>query len=395
MATDPAAPAVAADPAAPAVPGESVAEQQAAHQSSPPTGYREPSQVPPQPPASAPAPDAGAAASAPDPRQPAVSGRKTQGPAPEPHAHAQAPVRPESGGPSPTNRPSAEPAPAPTPAPAPDAGSAAETDDPWRDRPAQQLEPGAPSQPTQQPSAPGSQSPTRTDPEPGPEAAPEPGQPAAAASAPGIEAEDIRRAWPAIREAVRTRTRTVEVMLAGATVAGVDGRVIHLVHDYAPLAKRLSQPHNATAITDSITEVVGGDWTIRCTSGSAPAGAGGTPAAPEAAPPEPGRGSSAGPTDAPGSPRQGEPRGWERRLRAADAPQGESGGRGGYDDIPPPPEEPDPEPGEPDSPPPPPVSEDEMVDEARSGPQNLDHRTGEDIALALLKEHLGARPLER
>ena len=47
------------------------------------------------------------------------------------------------------------------------------------------------------------------------------------------------------------------------------------------------------------------------------------------------------------------------------------------------------------SPPPQPVSEEEMVDEARSGPQNLDHRTGEDIALALLKEHLGARPLER
>ena len=43
-----------------------------------------------------------------------------------------------------------------------------------------------------------------------------------------------------------------------------------------------------------------------------------------------------------------------------------------------------------------PVTEDEMVDEARtSGPQNLDHRTGEDMALALLKEHLGARPLER
>jgi DNA polymerase-3 subunit gamma/tau len=41
------------------------------------------------------------------------------------------------------------------------------------------------------------------------------------------------------------------------------------------------------------------------------------------------------------------------------------------------------------------VSEEEMVDEARSGPQNLDHRTGEDIALQLLKEHLGARPLER
>ncbi|MBB0998598.1 DNA polymerase III subunit gamma/tau, partial [Dietzia kunjamensis] len=81
----------------------------------------------------------------------------------------------------------------------------------------------------------------------------------------------------------------------------------------------------------------------------------------------------------------------------ADAGQGQGGGRsgGGYDDIPPPPEEPEPEPGEPNSPPPQPVSEEEMVDEARSGPQNLDHRTGEDIALALLKEHLGARPLER
>ena len=73
----------------------------------------------------------------------------------------------------------------------------------------------------------------------------------------------------------------------------------------------------------------------------------------------------------------------------ADARTSDPGG--GYDDIPPPPEEPEPDPGEPRTP----VTEDEMVDEARSGPQNMDHRTGEDIALALLKEHLGARPLER
>lgn len=203
----------------------------------------------------------------------------------------------------------------------------------------------------------------------------------------GIEAEDIRRAWPTIREAVRTRTRTVEVMLAGATVAGVDGRVIHLVHDYAPLAKRLAQPHNATVITDSVGEVVGGDWTIRCTSASAPAAAE-APAAPQ----------GAGPGVADG-PQQAERPGWERRVRDAEAGQsvGRIGGDrspgGGYDDIPPPPEEPEPEPGEP---PTAPVSEEDMVDEARSsGPQNLDHRTGEDIALALLKEHLGATPIER
>lgn len=178
-------------------------------------------------------------------------------------------------------------------------------------------------------------------------------------------------------------------MLAGATVAGVDGRVIHLVHDYAPLAKRLSQPHNATVISESVAEVVGGDWTLRCTSGSAPAAASTS---------APAQGQGSGPAPGPEAPRQAEPQGWERRVRDAEQGQGEGrpgGDRspgGGYDDVPPPPEEPEPEPGDPASAP---VSEEEMVDEALSGPQNLDHRTGEDIALALLKEHLGARPLER
>ncbi|HJC61459.1 MAG TPA: DNA polymerase III subunit gamma/tau, partial [Candidatus Dietzia intestinigallinarum] len=201
-----------------------------------------------------------------------------------------------------------------------------------------------------------------------------------------IEAEDIRRAWPAVREAVRSRTRTVEVMLAGATVAAVNGRTIHLVHDYAPLAKRLSQPHNATVITDSITEVVGGQWVIECTSGTAPAA--GTASAAPAAGPGTAAGSAGGP---PTAPQQPEPRGWERRVQSRTDRQAAEGA-GGTEDTPPPPEEPEPEPSEP---PPPPVTEDEMVDEARSGPQNLDHRTGEDIALALLKEHLGARPIDR
>ena len=228
------------------------------------------------------------------------------------------------------------------------------------------------------------------------EQTPEPA--AGQAAAPGLEAEDIRRAWPAIRDAVRKRTRTVEVMLAGATVAGVDGRVIHLVHDYAPLAKRLSQPHNATAITDSVAEVVGGDWTIRCTSGA-------TATAAAAPTPVQGRGAAPAPAEGPPGGPQTEPQGWQRRLRDGDAGKGQAQGdrrsaggsapAGGYDDIPPPPEEPEPEPGEPGGPPSAPVSEEEMVDEARSGPQNLDHRTGEDIALQLLKEHLGARPLER
>ncbi|UVE94371.1 DNA polymerase III subunit gamma and tau [Dietzia sp. B32] len=417
----PSSPAMAADPAAPAVPAASVAEQIAANRTSESESWQttqppQEEQAPPagQVPQARQAPQAGQApptGQAPqadrDPQtgqapQAGKAPRTDQAPRdPQPVRPGQPPgaeQRPTSGdsatpvsapaaGPAAASAPT-EPGPAAsTPAPSTPASSTpaasvpAETDDPWRDERSPTPVASAPEQAT-----------SELDP------APQPGSASApAAGAPGIEAEDIRRAWPAIRDAVRTRTRTVEVMLAGATVAGVDGRVIHLVHDYAPLAKRLSQPHNATAITDSIAEVVGGDWTIRCTSGSAPAAAGGAPAPADGAPPAPGRGSAAGPTDAPGAPQQGEPRGWERRLRGTDVGQGRAGGRagGGDDDIPPPPEEPGPEPGEPNSPPPPPVSEEEMVDEARSGPQNLDHRTGEDIALALLKEHLGARPLER
>ena len=316
---------VRVDPDGAAVPAESIAQQLAERQPPPAVA-----------PAASPAHPAQAAPALPDP--PAAPAAEVVD---APHDPAPAPA----------------PAPASTTTPAP-----VPEEDPWRERPA---DPAA-------------------DPDQG--AAPATAEQSGPVAGPGIEAEDIRRAWPAIREAVRKRTRTVEVMLAGATVAGVDGRVIHLVHDYAPLAKRLSQPHNATAITDSVTEVVGGDWTIRCTSGGVPAGTTDAPG-PASAP-----GPATGPTGDRAATQAAEPQGWQRRVRGAEVGQGDgrSGGAGdpggGYDDMPPPPEEPEPEP---------PVSEADMVDEARSGPQNLDHRTGEDIALALLKEHLGARPLER
>ncbi|WP_314037408.1 DNA polymerase III subunit gamma and tau [Dietzia sp. CH92] len=384
----PSQPVVAADPAAPAVPAASVAEQQAAHQA--PTAGEEDR---------APRSGQDSPPSAPAHEEPAASGA-TQAPAAAPSADRPTPPAAEAPSADRPTPPAAEAAPEHG-APEPDAP--AQTEDPWRDQAAEQAAtPERSATPEHSATPDHSASPQHSATPQQPAVQPETAAPAAsapAASAPGIEAEDIRRAWPAIREAVRKRTRTVEVMLAGATVAGVDGGVIHLVHDYAPLAKRLAQPHNATAITDSITEVVGGQWSIRCTSGGAPV-SGGAPAPAEGGPAAPAPGAPAGQGGGQSAPQQAEPRGWERRLRNADAGQGQgdrSGGAGGggYDDIPPPPEEPEPEPGEPDAPPPPPISEDEMVDEARSGPQNLDHRTGEDIALALLKEHLGARPLER
>ncbi|MEH6819876.1 MAG: DNA polymerase III subunit gamma and tau [Dietzia psychralcaliphila] len=383
---EPAARPVQAAAAESAVPAESVAQQLAENQRS----SRGPAATAPE---TAPqVAEPGPASTGTSPEVAADAASQAQVPSAETGRPVSAAPRSSSVESEPAPESASEPAPAPAPAPAsesaPEAVPASGLEpahepgpepvaDPWREP---QVEPETPAQP---------ESRSETGTAPGRE--PEP------AAAPGLEAEDIRRAWPAIRDAVRKRTRTVEVMLAGATVAGVDGRVIHLVHDYAPLAKRLSQPHNATAITDSVTEVVGGDWTIRCTSGGAPAATDGAPAT------APARGGTPGPADAPANTQQAEPQGWQRRLRGGDAGQGAGYGRsgeggapgGGYDDIPPPPEEPEPEAGEPDGPPPPPVSEEDMVNEARSGPQNIDHRTGEDIALQLLKEHLGARPLER
>jgi len=221
--------------------------------------------------------------------------------------------------------------------------------------------------------------------------------------------------WNEVRSAVRARTRTVEVMLAGATVAGVEGREIHLVHDYAPLAARLAQPHNASVIAEAVGTVLGGEWTVRSTAagdGPAPAAGPASTGGARQRPAAPARETRPAPAEQAGARGETPPppaeRGWERRVREAEqsAPGGGTGRPGGpsgparpggadpYDDVPPP-EEPEPEPGEPGAPPPPPVSEDDMIAEARSGPQNRDHRTAEELALQLLREHLGARPVDR
>lgn len=387
---EPSAPADTSAPAEPSMPAGPAAPASSAGAA--PSGPAEaPTTAAPHTPAASPAPAAPETSPAPAPAAPAASApdaaaapdAPTAPSAPEPSPSAAQDPGPAPESAPPTSAPASEPTSVP---PVPTSSADAPQADPWHETPGQTATAASP-------------------PADGQDAAAAPSSPSpSSSSSPGLEAEDIRRALPAIREAVRKRTRTVEVMLAGATVAGVEGRTIHLVHDSAPLAKRLAQPHNATVITESVSEVVGGEWALTCSSGSGPA-AGGAQA--------PGRGAAGPGTPAgPGAPQQAEPQGWERRVRAADAGQGQGGargqttpghaggrsggaGHGGYDDAPPPPEEPEPEPAEPEDPSGPPVSEDEMVDEARSGPQNLDHRTGEDIALALLKEHLGARPIDR
>jgi DNA polymerase-3 subunit gamma/tau len=84
--------------------------------------------------------------------------------------------------------------------------------------------------------------------------------------------------WTTVRDKVRQRSRTTEVMLAGAIVRAVDGDTLVLSHESAPLAKRLVEQRNSDVIRDALKDALGVDWKIRCDVGSA------GPAAPETAP---------------------------------------------------------------------------------------------------------------
>ncbi len=92
--------------------------------------------------------------------------------------------------------------------------------------------------------------------------------------------------WTTVREKVRERSRTTEVMLAGAIVRAVDGDTLVLSHESAPLAKRLTEQRNADVIREALKDALGVNWKIRCEVGAATAA---VPAAPkpQAAPAEP------------------------------------------------------------------------------------------------------------
>ncbi len=137
------------------------------------------------------------------------------------------------------------------------------------------------------------------EPVPAPAAAPPP-EPVAqlaaeSASAPGeLNTAAVRSMWPTVREKVRQRSRTTEVMLAGATVRAIEGNTLVLSHESAPLAKRLCEQRNADVIADALKDALGVNWRVRCEAGAAasaasppPDGAEGGPAVPHVAEPAP------------------------------------------------------------------------------------------------------------
>ncbi|MCV7410762.1 hypothetical protein H7K44_14240 [Mycobacterium florentinum] len=93
--------------------------------------------------------------------------------------------------------------------------------------------------------------------------------------------------WSEVRNKVRERSRTTEVMLAGATVRAVEGDTLVLTHESAPLAKRLSEQRNADVIADALKDALGVNWRVRCETGAPTAAPAAAPPPSKAAPPSP------------------------------------------------------------------------------------------------------------
>ncbi|GAC1396452.1 MAG: DNA polymerase III subunits gamma/tau [Mycobacterium sp.] len=79
----------------------------------------------------------------------------------------------------------------------------------------------------------------------------------------------VRSMWTTVREKVRQRSRTTEVMLAGAIVRAVEGDTLVISHESAPLAKRLVEQRNSDVIREALKDALGVDWKIRCEAGGA------------------------------------------------------------------------------------------------------------------------------
>ncbi|WP_406639437.1 DNA polymerase III subunit gamma and tau [Amycolatopsis sp. WGS_07] len=296
-------------------------------------------------------------------------------------------------------RPAGAPAPAgpaAAPATAP-AASAAPAEAPARfQRPSQRPAQEAPAAPAR----PAAEAPTRPAEEPARPARPEVSRPApvetpapapaeeapapVAAEAPagGIDAAKVREKWPQLLASLRKFTggRALEAMLTQATVAEVDGSAVTLTHKSEPLARRLSDQGNASKIAAGLSEVLGGEWQVRCVHGAAPAAA---PArqAPrqQVAAPAPER-SFTRPSAAAQPPAAAAPSAPPKPAEAPSRPRVTTS----EPDIPLPPEPSDEdddiysEDSSPVPPPPPPPAEEDP----------------EQIARKLLSDHLGARPLD-
>jgi DNA polymerase III subunit gamma/tau len=175
--------------------------------------------------------------------------------------------------PPPQGAPSVQPSPSVQPAPPVQAAPPLRTAPPVPPVPPVVTAPPEPTPSTVTPPRP---VPVAAAPAPPPEPEPAPAAPAAPAPAATGEpdAAAVRSMWTTVREKVRARSRTTEVMLTGATVRAIEGDTLVLSHESAPLAKRLCEQRNTDVIREALKDALGVNWRVRCEPGGpAPAAA--------------------------------------------------------------------------------------------------------------------------
>jgi DNA polymerase-3 subunit gamma/tau len=106
--------------------------------------------------------------------------------------------------------------------------------------------------------------PAATEPQPAP--TPEPAR-APAPPTGELDAAAVRRQWSVVRDKVSERSKSVNAMLADASVRVIDGDTLVLSHSGEKLAKRLCEQRNADIIRDALKDALGVDWKVRCEYG--------------------------------------------------------------------------------------------------------------------------------
>jgi DNA polymerase-3 subunit gamma/tau len=98
--------------------------------------------------------------------------------------------------------------------------------------------------------------------------------PAAVTPSPAEVADSagLRRLWPDVLDQVRSRSRRTKALLENVSVAAVDGSVIKLAATSVPIAKMISDASNLSVLHDSLAAVIGGGWQIEVGVDQGPAG---------------------------------------------------------------------------------------------------------------------------
>lgn len=84
-----------------------------------------------------------------------------------------------------------------------------------------------------------------------------------------IDVTDVRKVWSEVLARVQQRRRTTQILLESASVVAVDGGSLQLSMPHAGMARRVIEGANADLLRGALNEVLGVDWTIKCTVGGA------------------------------------------------------------------------------------------------------------------------------